>query len=401
MTIEFLSKRIQAIQPSPTLAISARAGVLQRQGKDIISLSVGEPDFPVFPHVAKAIEEALYAGKTRYTASAGVPELREAIAATIRRDLGLHLLPAQVMATAGAKQALFNACQALLDEGDECIVPNPYWVSYPEMARLAGARVVELHLRQEDRWVPRAEELEKLITERTRVLMIGSPSNPTGAVCPGEVLRELAAVLRKHPRIVVLSDDIYEKLTFGGRTAPNLVQVAPDLAPRTVLVNGCSKSYAMTGLRLGWAAGPLEIIAAMCKVQDASTSNPSSLSQAGAIAALTGPQALVEEMRRAFEERRDLLVDLVRAVPGLRCEKSDGAFYLFADVSGVLGKRHRGEKLGTSQRLAEVLLEEYGVAVVPGTAFGRDGFVRFSFANSIPNLRKAMERISAAVKQLE
>jgi aspartate aminotransferase len=397
---QFLSQRIRGIQPSSTMAISARAQALQRAGRDVVSLSVGEPDFPVFPHVAEAIEAALRAGKTKYTPSPGLPELREAISASLQSQLGLTYAPADIIATAGAKQALYNACQALLDEGDECIIPNPYWVSYPEMARLAGARVVELALRQEDGWVPRAEDLAAVITERTRVVMLGSPSNPTGAVWNEGALRGLAEVLRKHPRADVLSDDIYDRLTYGGVRAANIALLAPDLAERTVLVNGCSKAYAMTGLRLGWAAGPRAIIAAMCKVQDASTSNPSSLSQAAAIAALRGPQEHVEEMRRAFERRRDLMVELLRAIPGLRCEKPDGAYYVFADISGLFGKRYQGTPVTTSHRIAELLLEEHGVAVVPGSAFGREGFIRLSFANSEANLRKALERMAGAFAAL-
>ncbi len=397
-----LSQRIQRIQPSPTMAVAARALALKRQGRDIVSLSVGEPDFAVFPHVALAVETALRKGLTKYTPSPGLVELREAIGYALHRDLGHRFSPAQIIATAGAKQALYNACQALLDDGDECVIPNPYWVSYPEMAKLAGARVVELALRQEDGWVPRADDLAAVLTERTRVVMLGSPSNPTGAVWHEAALRGIAEVLRKFPRVTVLSDDIYDKLTYEGVAAPNLLNLAPDLAPRLLLINGCSKAYAMTGLRLGWAAGPEPLIAAMCKVQDASTSNPSSLSQHAAIAALRGPQELVEEMRVAFERRRNLLVELLRAVPGISCAKPDGAYYVFSDVTALLGRRAAGQgaPIGTSHRLAELLLEEHGVAVVPGSAFGREGFLRLSFATGEEQIKDAVSRLAKAAAQL-
>ncbi|HXN55361.1 MAG TPA: aminotransferase class I/II-fold pyridoxal phosphate-dependent enzyme, partial [Myxococcales bacterium] len=262
------SRRVQAVRPSPTLAISARAIDLRRAGRDIASLSVGEPDFPIFPHVANAIAVAVEKGYTKYTASSGTMELREAIAKWTLTETGVRYAPSQIIATAGAKQALYNACQALLDDGDEAVIPNPYWVSYPDMVRLAGATVRELMVTPESRWIPRPEALEKAITPRTRVVMLGSPSNPTGAVWNEESLRGLAGVLAKHPRIVILADDIYGRLVYGGVRAKNLLAIAPELTPRTVLVNGCSKAYAMTGLRLGWAAGPQPIIAAMSKVQD-------------------------------------------------------------------------------------------------------------------------------------
>jgi aspartate aminotransferase len=250
------SRRIEAVKASPTLAITARALALKRQGREIVSLSVGEPDFPVFPHVEAAIVEALKKNATKYTNAAGTPELREAIADWMERDCGIKYPVPQIVATAGAKQALFNACQALLDEGDEAVIPNPYWVSYPEMVRLAGAKPVEMMLRSEDGWEPRAEELERVMSPRTRVVMLGSPSNPTGAVWSEESLRGMARVLAKYPKAVVLSDDIYDKLVYGGARAVNLLRIAPELSPRTVLINGCSKAYAMTGLRLGWACGP-------------------------------------------------------------------------------------------------------------------------------------------------
>jgi aspartate aminotransferase len=383
------------------MAMTARAIQLRREGRDIVSLSVGEPDFPVFPHVEQAVTEALRKGYTKYTPPNGIVELREAISDWMFREVSVRWPASQIVATSGAKQALYNACMALLDEGDEAVIPNPYWVSYPEMVRLAGARPVELMLRREDGWAPRAEDLERAFTARTRVFMFSSPSNPTGAVWSAEVMRGLARVLEKFPRVTILSDDIYDKLVYGGAKATNVLQIAPHLKDRTVLVNGCSKAYAMTGLRLGWACGPAETIAGMNKVQDASTSNPSSLSQHAAVAALRGPQELLEAMRVQFEKRRHLMVELLDRIPGVEAHDPDGAYYVFADFSALLQKKHRGEPVATTQRLAEILLEEFGVATVPGSSFGREGYLRLSFAISEPDLRKAMERVAKCASGLD
>ena len=401
MTASRTSQRVNAVKPSPTLAIAGRAGQLRREGKDIASLSVGEPDFPVFAHVEAAIVEALRRGATKYTASAGTPELREAISDWMHAEVGVRYPATQIIATAGAKQALYNACQAVLDDGDEAVIPNPYWVSYPEMVRLAGGKPVELQLRPEDGWQPREAELERVMTDRTRVVMLGSPSNPTGAVWTLESLQGIARVLAKFPRAIVLSDDIYGRLVYGGARAVNILHAAPELVSRTLLINGCSKAYAMTGLRLGWACGPADLVAAMNKVQDASTSNPSSLSQSAAVAALRGPQEPVEAMRVQFEKRRGLIIGLLRKIPGVTATEPDGAYYVFADVSPVLGKSHRGTKVQTSVRLAEILLEEYGVAVVPGSAFGREGYLRLSFATSEGEIRKALDRVAQGFAGLE
>jgi len=383
------------------MAMTARAIQLRREGRDIVSLSVGEPDFPLFPHVAEAVNDAVRKGYTKYTPSAGIAELREAISDWTFKEFGIRWPASQIIATSGAKQALYNACMAILDEGDEAVVPNPYWVSYPEMVKLAGGRPVDLVLRQEDGWAPRPEDLEKVLSTRTRVFIFSSPSNPTGAVWSAETMRGVARVLEKFPRVVILSDDIYDRLVYGGAKATNLLQISPQLKDRTVLVNGCSKAYAMTGLRLGWACGPAEIIAGMNKVQDASTSNPSSLSQYAAVAALRGPQEPVEAMRAQFEKRRQLMVELLRQVRGVWAHAPDGAYYVFADFSALLSRKYRGEALGTTQRLAELLLEEFGVATVPGSAFGREGYLRLSFAISEPDIRKAMDRVSRCAAALE
>jgi aspartate aminotransferase len=395
------SRRLDAVKPSATMAMTARAIQLRREGRDIVSLSVGEPDFPVFPHVAEAITDALGKGYTKYTPSSGTAELREAISDWMFKGTGVRWPASQVIATSGAKQALYNACMALLDEGDEAVIPNPYWVSYPEMVRLAGAKPLDLMLRQEDGWSPRSDDLERLLTPRTRVFMFSSPSNPTGGVWSPEAMRGVVRALEKFPRVVVLSDDIYDRLVYGGLKVTNILQIAPQLRDRTVLVNGCSKAYAMTGLRLGWACGPAEIISGMGKVQDASTSNPSSLSQYAAVAALRGPQEPVEAMRLQFEKRRHLMVELLRQVRGVDAHAPDGAFYVFADFSGLLSRKYRGEPVSTTLRLAEILLEEFGVSTVPGSAFGREGYLRLSFAISDADIRKAMERVARCASALE
>ena len=395
------SRRAQAVRPSSTLAIAARAGELRRAGRDIAQLSVGEPDFPIFPHVAQAIADAIAKGQTRYTASNGTPELRESIARWMKLETGVDYVPTQIIATAGAKQALYNACQALLDEGDEAVIPNPYWVSYPDMVKLAGASVRELSMTAAGGWIPDPAALERVMSPRTKVVMLGSPSNPTGAVWSEAALRGLAKVLLKYPRAVVVSDDIYGRLVYGGVRARNILSIAPELTARTVLVNGCSKAYAMTGLRLGWAAGPLPIIAAMNKVQDSSTSNPCSLSQAAGVAALNGSQEPLEEMRAQFERRRNLMHTLVTAIPGVQAVRPDGAFYIFADVSAYLAFSSGGEAVATSVRLAEVLLEQHGVAVVPGSAFGQEGYLRLSFATSDAEIHRGVERLSQGLLALE
>jgi aspartate aminotransferase len=395
------SRRLEAVKPSATMAMTARAIQLRREGRDIVSLSVGEPDFPVFPHVEQAVSEALRKGYTKYTASNGIVELREAISDWMFREVSVRWPAGQIIATSGGKQALYNACMALLDEGDEAVIPNPYWVSYPEMVRLAAAKPVDLMLRQEDGWAPRPEDVERLLTPRTRLFMYSSPSNPTGAVWSAETIRGIARALEKFPRVIVVSDDIYGRLVYGGAKATNILEIAPQLKERTVLVNGCSKAYAMTGLRLGWACGPAEIISGMNKVQDASTSNPSSLSQYAAVAALRGPQEPVEAMRAQFETRRQLMVELLRQVRGVQAHAPDGAYYVFADFTGLLSRRYRGEPLATTQRLAELLLEEFGVATVPGSAFGREGYLRLSFAISEADIRKAMERVARCASVLE
>lgn len=398
-----LSRRAQSVQPSPTLAITAKAKAMRAAGADVISLSAGEPDFGTPDHVKKAGIEAIESGFTRYTATAGTPELRKAIAEKHRRENDLTYDPTtEIVACVGAKHAIYGAIQVLVDEGDEVLVPAPYWVSYPDMTRLAGGTPVVVPCRAEDGFVVRASEIESRIGERTVALILNSPSNPTGAVYPRKALEEIAEVVRRHPRLVVISDDIYEHLIYTGDPFTNILNVAPDLRDRTIVVNGLSKSFSMTGWRIGWALGPREIIGAMQRLQDQSTSNPSSITQMAAIAALSGGNDFVAEMREAFDERRRFVQRRLSEIPGVSCPEIGGAFYAFFDVRPLLAKSFRGESLGeSSARFCEILLEEFHVAMVPGVAFGAEGFVRLSFATSLDALEKGLDRLESFARALE
>jgi aspartate aminotransferase len=393
--------RTQQVRPSPTIAMSARATALRREGRDIAGLSVGEPDFPVPQHVADAMIEAVKKGQTRYTASSGTPELREAICKRTQAETGLAYKPNQVIVCAGAKQALYNASMVLLDPGDEALIPMPYWVSYPDMVKLSGGVPVDLPMTAKEGWQPDVAKMDALISPKTKLLFLGSPSNPTGAVWDRATFEGIAKVLRKHPRVVALCDDIYGRVYFGGEPrALSLLQVAPDLAERVILIDGCSKTYAMTGLRIGWAMGPQAVIAEMNKVQDASTSNPNSIAQVGAVAALTGTQEPVEKMVAAFKARRARMLSGL-AKGGVSAVEPGGAFYVFADFNAWLGKSFKGAKVETTWKLAEVLLEEFGVATVPGAAFGVDGYLRISYACSEAEIDKGIARIHQGLAALQ
>ncbi len=386
-----LARRIAALKPSATLTLNARAAEMRRQGRRVISLAVGEPDLPPPPAAIKAGHEALAEGFTRYTPAAGIPELREAVARMFREELGLAVAAEQVVITAGGKQALFNLMLALLGEGDEVIIPAPYWVSYPEMAKLAGARPVIVPTRAEDGFRLRPEALDAAITPRTRLFVLNSPSNPTGMRYTREELAALAEVLRAHPSIWIASDEIYRKILFDGVEHVSIVQVAPDLAARTVIVDGASKAYRMTGLRIGFAAGPAEIIRAMIAIQGQSTSNPCSIAQRMALAAITSEDDGIAEMNRIFQRRRDRVVETLGAVPGVHLPVPEGAFYAFPDLAAALPANE------DDARFCERLLEEEGVAVVPGSAFGAPGCVRISFAVAEAELEEALARIVRAL----
>lgn len=394
-----LARRAEVVKPSPTLAITAQAKALAAQGVDVVSFAGGEPDFDTPEHIKEAARRALAEGFTKYTATSGIPELKSAIVEKFARDVGFAITPQHVLVSCGAKHSLYNFFQALLDDGDEVVVFAPYWVSYPEMVALAGGRTVVVESHPDDDYAPDPKALARALTARTRAVVLNSPGNPTGAVYTRDQLAAVAEVIRDHECLVV-SDDIYDALVYDGRRFESWVAIAPDLAARAVLVNGCSKTYAMTGWRIGYAAGPAPLIAAMGRIQDQSTSNPNSIAQKAAVAALTGAQEAVATMRAEFDRRRRRLVEALNAIDGIRCPLPRGAFYAFADVRALLSRRWRGEPVGTSQRLAELLLTHARVAAIPGAPFGAEGFLRLSFVTSLDSIEKGAVRLAHFVKDL-
>ena len=385
-----VSRRVQRVKPSPTLAVTARAARLKAQGKDVIGLGAGEPDFDTPAHIGQAAIDAIRSGFTRYTNVDGIDELKDAIIAKFQRDNALTYERSQILVSSGAKQTIYNLCMAVLDPGDEAVIPAPYWVSYPDMVLLAdGLPVMPLAgMAQGYKVSPR--QLAAAITPKTRLLLLNSPCNPTGAAYTRAELKALGEVLLEHPRIVIGTDDMYEKIYWEPEPFCSLVTAVPELYPRTVTINGVSKAYAMTGWRIGYCGGPKEIIQAMCTIQGQSTSNASSISQKAAAAALNGDQSCVGTMNAAFKERRDFVVRALNALPGVSCLPGAGTFYAFADVSralSALGCRDDAE-------FAELLLNEAGVAVVPGSGFGAPGHMRLSFACSMETLEKALARIA-------
>jgi aspartate aminotransferase len=384
-----LSQRVQRIKPSPTLAITARAAQLRAEGKDIIGFGAGEPDFDTPQHIKQAAIKAIESGFTRYTAVAGIAPLRQAIAEKFRRDNGLEYSPGQVLVSVGGKQSFYNLAQALLDAGDEVIIPGPYWVSYPDMVLLADATPVIIPSTIDQGFKISPAALEAAITPRTRLVVINSPSNPTGVSYTREELRALGEVLLRHPQIIVASDDIYEHVNLDGQPFCNILMACPELRERGIVLNGVSKSYSMTGWRIGYAAGPKALITAMENIQSQSTSNPTSISQVAAQAALEGDQSFIEHMNRSFRERHEFVVESLNAIPGVRCLRSNGAFYAFPHVQEVIDRLGLENDLALTERLIE-----HGVALVPGSAFGAPGYMRLSFATSMDNLRKGLERIA-------
>ncbi len=393
-----LSARVRNIKPSPTLSVTARAAQLKAEGRDIVSLGVGEPDFDTPEHIKQAAIAAIQRGFTKYTAVGGTPSLKQAVIDKFKRENGLDYSARQVLVSCGGKQSFYNLVQAVIDPGDEVIIPAPYWVSYPDIVLLADGRPVFIEAGIEQGFRITPEQLEAAITPRTRMLVINSPSNPTGAVYTRDELAALGEVLRRHPRVLIATDDMYEHILLGDTPFSNILNACPDLYDRTMVLNGVSKAYAMTGWRIGYAAGPAAIIAAMENVQSQSTSNPTSISQVAAEAALNGDQACIQPMVRAFRERHRYMVDSLNALPGVHCVESGGAFYAFPDMRQAIVHLHKAGRIGEANDLAlsEYLLE-HGVATVPGSAFGAEGYLRLSFATSIENLRKAIERIAAAL----
>lgn len=394
-----LSKRVTSIKPSATLAITNKAREMRAQGIDVVSFGAGEPDFDTPENIKKAAIAAIEKGHTKYTAVDGIPELKDAIIAKLKRDHGLEYSRSQIIVSVGGKQAFYNLAQAFFDPGDEVIVPAPYWVSYPDMIALAEATPVILPCHESNGFKMTAHQLEKHITPKTKAVVINSPSNPTGAVYTREELETIAQVLVKH-KIYAITDDIYEKILFDGQKFFTIAQAGEEMRKLTLLLNGVSKAYAMTGWRIGYTAGPSEIVSAMAKIQGQSTSNPASVSQWAAVEALNGPQEPLEAMRREFEKRRDYIVDRFNAIPGIHCYKPGGAFYVFPNVEKLYGTSYGGKKINNSRDFAAYLLEEARVAVVPGIEFGAAENIRLSYATSMAQIKEGLDRIEAAVKKL-
>ena len=389
-----LSERVARVKPSPTMAVTAKAAELKRAGRDVLGLGAGEPDFDTPEHIKAAAVEAIRAGRTKYTGVEGIPELRAAICEKFRRDNQIDYQPDQVLVSCGAKQSIYNLAMALLGPGDEVIIPAPYWVSYPDIVLLADATPVIVSAGAAQNFKITPAQLEAAITPRTRLLILNSPSNPTGVAYTRAELEALAEVLRAHPQVMTATDDIYEHIYWGREPFCSLLTAAPDLHERVVTINGVSKVYAMTGWRIGYAAGPRKLIGAMNKLQGQSTSNPCSISQYAALAALTGDQSCVAEMSAAFRQRHDWLVAALNTLPGFSCLPADGAFYAFPDVSGAIAAL---DSVNDDTSFAEHLLEKSGIAVVPGIAFGAPGHVRLSYACAIETLQEAVGRIAAAL----
>jgi len=395
------AERLGRIKPSPTIAVTNLARELKAQGRDVIGLGAGEPDFDTPDHIKEAAIAAIRVGDTKYTAVDGTPALKEAICRKFARENGLTYTPEQITVGTGGKQVLFNAFMATLDPGDEVVIPAPYWVSYPDMVLLAGGEPVFVTCPEQTGFKLRAEDLDAAITPKTKWVVLNSPNNPTGAAYSRDELTELCAVLEKHRHVALLTDDMYEHLVYDDFTFTTPAQVNPALYERTLTMNGVSKAYAMTGWRIGYAGGPAELIKAMAKVQSQSTSNPSSVSQAAAVAALDGPSDFLAERNAVFKQRRDLVADRLDAVPGLRCRRPEGAFYVYPSCAGVIGKRAPdGTVLETSEAFARYLLESEGVAVVHGSAFGLDPCFRISYATSTELLEDACTRIERACAAL-
>jgi aspartate aminotransferase len=397
-TVE-LSRRVQAIKPSPTLAVTARASALKATGRDIIGLGAGEPDFDTPQHIKDAAIAAINSGFTKYTAVDGTPSLKAAVIAKFKRDNGVDYTPKQILVSCGGKQSFFNLVQAVINAGDEVIIPAPYWVSYPDIVILADGKpvIVEAGIEQGFKITP--AQLDAAITPRTRLFVINSPSNPTGAVYSGDELAALGEVLRRHPQVLIASDDMYEHIRLNDVPFVNILNVCPDLYDRTLLLNGVSKAYSMTGWRIGYAAGPEAILRAMTNVQSQSTSNPTSISQVAAEAALNGDQGCITPMLDAFKARHRFVVDGLNAIPGVKCVDSGGAFYAFPDVRPAIMNLLARDVIEAPTDIAfsEYLLESADVAVVPGSAFGAEGYIRLSFATSQGNLEKALKRIAQAL----
>lgn len=389
-----LSDRVQRVKPSPTLTISALAASLKAEGKDVIGLGVGEPDFDTPKNIKQAAIKAINEGKTGYTAVDGTAELKRAIISKFKRDNQIEYQADQILVSSGGKQSFYNLAQAILNDGDEVIIPAPYWVSYPDMVLLAGGKPVIVSAGQEQGFKLNAKQLEAAITDKTRLFVINSPSNPTGVAYEADELKALGEVLKKYPNIVVATDDMYEHILWPGKKFVNILNVCPELYDRCLVLNGVSKAYAMTGWRIGYAGGPADIIKAMKKVQGQSTSNPCSISQAAATEALDGDQSCIDTMLSAFKKRHDQVVEWLNDIDGVECIPADGTFYAFPNVDKIIEKT---PGVNNDVELCSYLLDKAGVALVPGSAFGLDGHLRLSFATDIDTLAEAIKRIRECV----
>lgn len=389
-----LSDRVKAVKPSPTLAITARAAEMRAAGKDIIGLGAGEPDFDTPQHIKDAAVTAIANGFTKYTAVDGTAGLKKAIIAKFKKDNGLEYTPKQILVSCGGKQSSFNLTQALLNKGDEVIIPAPYWVSYPDMVLLADGVPVIIPTTQAQNFKISPEQLRAAITPKTRLIFINSPSNPTGAAYTLAELKALGDVLAEYPDIIIATDDMYEHILWQPGTFVNILNAHPEFYARTVVMNGVSKAYSMTGWRIGYAAGPLDLIEAMCTIQSQSTSNPTSISQVAAETALLGDQSFIAEMCVEFKKRHDYVVAELNSIDGVECLETDGTFYVFPNVEKLIA---RLDNINNDLEFADYLIEKAGVALVPGSAFGGDGHIRISIATSMQNLEQAMARIKQAI----
>ena len=392
-----LSYRISTIKPSPTLAITAKANALKAEGRDIIGFGAGEPDFDTPDNIKAAAIRAIEEGFTKYTPVGGTDDLKDAIIGKLMRDNGLTYKRNEIAVSCGAKHSLYNLAQVLFEEGDEVIVPAPYWVSYVDIVVLTGAKPVVIQTSEEDGFKMRPDQLSAAITPKTRAVMLNSPSNPTGSAYTKADIEALAAVLEGKD-ILVISDDIYEKIMYDGHTFFSIASCSPAMKAKTIVINGVSKTYAMTGWRIGYAAGPEEVIAAVVKLQSQNTSNPTSISQKAAVEAIGGDQGAVKQMVAEFEKRRNAIVAGLNAIPGMTCRKPEGAFYAFPNVMSFFGKVLGGKTIQGSSELAAYLLDAANVAVVPGADFGDDRYIRLSYATSMKNIEEGVKRIHAALK---
>jgi len=399
--MSIISNNLKRIKPSPTIAVTQKAKELKASGKDIIGLGAGEPDFDTPDNIKQAAIKAIKEGDTKYTAVDGTPKLKNAIVKKFKRENNLDYQIDQITVGTGGKQVIYNAMMATLNEGDEVIIPAPYWVSYPDIVLLAGGKPVILECNEKQGFKINPSELEKSITKKTKWIILNSPSNPTGACYSEKDIKEIGKILEKHSHVFILSDDIYEHVIYGNFEFFTIAQI-DNLKDRVLTMNGVSKAYSMTGWRIGYAAGPKDIIKAIAKIQSQSTTNPSSISQAAAVEALNGVQNFIKERAISFRERRDFVVNALNAIEGIECLNPDGAFYVFPSCKGLIGKKDsKGKEIKKDTDFVQSLLENNGIAVVQGSAFGLEGFFRISYATSMENLKKALEKISIFCKSLK